>query len=97
MLSPKAAAASDGDEAVGATKSVVDLKTVEDDTTTQAPEAVCIICSERPRDTYFKPCFHIVACSQCAPSVKDCLICNERVESTIQVGVSYCTSVSSIA
>jgi len=67
------------------------------DAATQAPAVLCIICSERPRDTYFKPCFHIVACSQCASSVSECLICNEQVESTTQVGVHHFILVSSIA
>lgn len=41
----------------------------------------CLLCSERKRDTLFKPCGHVCCCEACMPLVKKCLICRESVTS----------------
>lgn len=62
--------------------------TVADATALSAPEEVsstggpldeCLLCSERKRDTIFKPCGHVCCCEGCTPRVKKCLICRESV------------------
>ena len=40
----------------------------------------CHICMDRPIDTAFVPCGHVVACSECAPGVRSkCPICRKRI------------------
>lgn len=44
-----------------------------------APLDECLLCSERKRDTVFKPCGHVCCCEPCTVRVKKCLICRESV------------------
>lgn len=44
-----------------------------------APLDECLLCSERKRDTVFKPCGHVCCCEACTVRVKKCLICRESV------------------
>lgn len=46
---------------------------------TAAPLDECLLCSERKRDTVFKPCGHVCCCEGCTARVKKCLICRESV------------------
>lgn len=41
----------------------------------------CLLCSERKRDTVFKPCGHVCCCEVCTPRVNKCLICRQLVGS----------------
>ncbi|XP_052862143.1 E3 ubiquitin-protein ligase mind-bomb isoform X2 [Anopheles cruzii] len=41
----------------------------------------CLLCSDRKRDTVFKPCGHVVCCENCGPHIKKCLICRDAVSS----------------
>lgn len=45
----------------------------------------CLLCSEKKRDTVFKPCGHVVACEACGSRIKKCLICRETVLSREKV------------
>lgn len=45
----------------------------------------CILCSEKKRDTVFKPCGHVVSCEACGSRIKKCLICRETVSSREKV------------
>mgnify|MGYP006365658545 FL=1 len=45
----------------------------------------CLLCSEKKRDTVFKPCGHVVACEGCGSRIKKCLICRETVLSKEKV------------
>lgn len=45
----------------------------------------CMVCSDNKREILFKPCNHLVACSQCANRCKKCLICKEPIEQQIQI------------
>jgi hypothetical protein len=45
----------------------------------------CLLCSEKKRDTVFKPCGHVVACEACGARIKKCLICRETVSSREKV------------
>lgn len=48
-------------------------------TTTGGPLDECLLCSDKKRDTLFKPCGHVCCCESCASRVKKCLICRETV------------------
>lgn len=50
-----------------------------DDHLLSAPLDECLLCSERKRDTVFKPCGHVCCCEPCTVRVKKCLICRESV------------------
>lgn len=55
----------------------------------------CLLCSEKKRDTVFKPCGHVVACEACGSRIKKCLICRETVLSREKVSqfFYYLTSI----
>lgn len=55
----------------------VDIDSIATNTT--GPLDECLICSDKKRDTLFKPCGHVCCCESCAPRVKKCLICRETV------------------
>lgn len=45
----------------------------------------CLVCSDHQREVLFSPCGHVVACAQCAPRVKKCLICRETIHKQTQI------------
>lgn len=47
--------------------------------TSSGPLDECLLCSDKKRDTVFKPCGHVCCCESCATRVKKCLICRETV------------------
>lgn len=59
------------------------LQTKLDPSETNADE--CLFCSEKKRDTVFKPCGHVVSCEACGSRIKKCLICREAVSSREKV------------
>ena len=43
-------------------------------------DALCIICCDDPRNVYFEPCRHHVACDGCAARLRDCPMCRASIE-----------------
>lgn len=50
----------------------------------------CLLCSEKKRDTVFKPCGHVASCEPCGSRIKKCLICRETVSSREKVFIVSC-------
>lgn len=46
-------------------------------------ETLCVVCSERKRNTLFLPCKHIVICTECSTLLNECPTCKHVVESKI--------------
>jgi baculoviral IAP repeat-containing protein 7/8 len=46
---------------------------------------ICKICFEKPMSCCMFPCGHVIACADCAQSVKTCCICTKDVTSTRRV------------
>lgn len=63
---------------VGIVESLAGLS-LEEVSPTGGPLDECLLCSERKRDTIFKPCGHVCCCEGCTMRVKKCLICRESV------------------
>ncbi len=51
------------------------------DTPTDMNIDECLLCSEKKRDTVFKPCGHVISCEGCGSRMKKCLLCRETVSS----------------
>lgn len=45
----------------------------------------CLVCSEYERSVIVSPCGHIITCENCAPLVKKCLLCRQRITEYHQV------------
>jgi hypothetical protein len=44
------------------------------------PKRLCKICLERKIDVILLECGHLVACNECASSLKDCPLCREPIQ-----------------
>lgn len=47
-------------------------------------EKLCKICMEREVEVTFLPCGHLVSCSKCAQSLKECPFCRERIRGVVR-------------
>ncbi|XP_025097729.1 inhibitor of apoptosis protein-like [Pomacea canaliculata] len=45
----------------------------------------CKICLSEEATILFLPCGHLVACAQCAPALRTCAICRQRVSGTVRI------------
>ena len=43
----------------------------------------CIVCSDKPSRTLFKPCNHLVACEDCDKIMKKCVECRAPIEDKV--------------
>ena len=67
----------------------VQLLTRRDPNSVPATHAVetCMVCFERPPDTFVKPCIHQVCCRECSDRLKEtanatlCIMCRGKIES----------------
>jgi len=50
-----------------------------------APDNMCVICMDDPRNIKFSPCNHVACCEECAPHCEMCPLCRERVISSEKV------------
>ncbi|XP_076445589.1 uncharacterized protein LOC143283291 [Babylonia areolata] len=48
-------------------------------------ERICKICQVHSVGILFLPCGHLVSCSQCAPALRTCAICRQRVKGRVRV------------
>ncbi|KAK7488993.1 hypothetical protein BaRGS_00019797 [Batillaria attramentaria] len=48
-------------------------------------ERICKICRENEANILFLPCGHLVSCAHCAPALRTCAICRERVKGRVRV------------
>lgn len=51
----------------------------------EADDKVCKVCYNRPYDTVFMPCGHVVACRKCATSVSKCPLCNDQYTNIVRI------------
>ncbi|KAL3882671.1 hypothetical protein ACJMK2_028988 [Sinanodonta woodiana] len=51
-------------------------------------QMTCKICMDREACIVFLPCCHMMACPQCAPSLRICPICRQLIKGTIKAYVS---------
>ncbi|KAH8299907.1 hypothetical protein KR044_007390 [Drosophila immigrans] len=60
--------------------------TIERCVRTHISEAIqCKICMDREITTAFNPCYHIIACAQCAARVSNCPHCRVKISSVVKV------------
>ena len=48
-------------------------------------ERICKICQVNEVSILFLPCGHLVSCAQCAPALRSCAICRQRVKGRVRV------------
>ena len=48
-------------------------------------ERICKICQVNEVSILFLPCGHLVSCAQCAPALRRCAICRQRVKGRVRV------------
>lgn len=48
----------------------------------------CKICMDAEVGAVLLPCGHLVACVDCAPSLKDCPVCRQPIKATIRTFLS---------
>lgn len=54
----------------------------EDVKSTEA--CLCKICMDKEVGVLFLPCGHVLACTACAPALKDCPMCREPIKATFR-------------
>ena len=54
-------------------------------TVTEEDKGCCGICYERPMNTAFYDCGHVVACKQCALQIENCPVCRRRVLARLEL------------
>ena len=47
-------------------------------------EKSCKVCLDEEVEVVFIPCGHLVSCSHCAPSLKDCPVCRTRISAVVR-------------
>ncbi|KAF7845364.1 E3 ubiquitin-protein ligase rififylin [Senna tora] len=66
------------------TGSTIDGKSLGDGETSNNTRRLCAICFDAPRDCFFLPCGHCVACFECATRIAEaegtCPVCNRRMK-----------------
>uniref|UniRef100_A0AC34GR17 RING-type domain-containing protein n=1 Tax=Panagrolaimus sp. ES5 TaxID=591445 RepID=A0AC34GR17_9BILA len=47
--------------------------------------STCLLCCSQPKEYAFMPCFHLIACKECAEKCSECPICRKTVNSTLKI------------
>lgn len=50
----------------------------------QSNDLFCRRCSFNPVSVVFLPCGHLCTCTDCAPSIKHCILCKQLVKGTVR-------------
>lgn len=50
----------------------------------QSNDLFCRRCSFNPVSVVFLPCGHLCTCTDCAPSIKHCMLCKQLVKGTVR-------------
>lgn len=50
----------------------------------QSDDLFCRRCSDNPVSVVFLPCGHLCVCTDCAPSIKHCMLCKQLVKGTVR-------------
>lgn len=58
-------------------------KKAKDSSTSVSDENTCTICLDKPRESFFDPCGHILTCISCGTNCGSCPICNKEKISLI--------------
>ncbi|KAL8586655.1 hypothetical protein ACOMHN_040163 [Nucella lapillus] len=58
---------------------------LEDENVKIKNERMCKICQVEEVGILFLPCGHLVSCSQCAPALRTCAVCRQRVKGRVRV------------
>ncbi|KAK7488988.1 hypothetical protein BaRGS_00019792 [Batillaria attramentaria] len=60
-------------------------KELENEIQDAKEERMCKICQSNEVSILFLPCGHLVSCAQCAPALRTCAICRQRVKGRVRV------------
>ena len=52
---------------------------------TQQSLSPCSVCLHEPRSVAFVPCGHVSCCGACAPRLKQCPLCREKIKDQLRV------------
>ena len=58
---------------------------LEDENLEIKSERICKICQVDEVSILFLPCGHLASCAQCAPALRTCAICRQRVKGRVRV------------
>lgn len=50
----------------------------------QSNDLFCRRCTFNPVSVVFLPCGHLCTCTDCAPSIKHCMLCKQLVKGTVR-------------
>ena len=70
-----------GDDVTQLSKVAEDLEEENQDIKS---ERICKICQVNEVSILFLPCGHLVSCAQCAPALRSCAICRQRVKGWVR-------------
>lgn len=77
-----------GEESEGLIQSATENISLEEENRQLREARQCKICMDNEVGAVLLPCGHLVACVDCAPSLKDCPVCRQQIKATIRTFLS---------